>query len=97
MVIVAGHITVDPKERDAYLAGSAQIVEKARRGAGCLDTAIGADLIDPGRINLFERWESQSALDTFRRTGDTGNIELPKTLSVSVEEYDIATVRPLFG
>jgi quinol monooxygenase YgiN len=44
------------------------IVERARKAAGCLDVAIAADPIDPGRVNIFERWESQAALETFRRS-----------------------------
>ena len=64
MVIVAGHITVDPAQRESYLADSVSVVERARATAGCLDCAISADLIDPGRVNLFERWESQKALET---------------------------------
>jgi hypothetical protein len=51
MVIVAGHITVDPEQRESYLAGSMSGVEKARRADGCLDFAITADLLDPGRVN----------------------------------------------
>jgi hypothetical protein len=31
MVIVAGHITVDPEQRESYLAGCMSVVEKARR------------------------------------------------------------------
>ena len=97
MVIVAGHFTVDPQQREAYLAGSVSIIEKARAAAGCLDVSSGADLIDPSRINLFERWESRTALDIFRRTGGTGNEQLPEMLSISIEEYDIANVRALFS
>jgi quinol monooxygenase YgiN len=62
LVIVAGHITVDRERRESYLAGSMSVVEKARRADGCLDFAITADLLDPGRVNLFERWESQAAV-----------------------------------
>ena len=61
MVIVAGHITVEPQQRESYLAGCVRIVEQARRAVGCLDVAICADLVDPGRVNIFERWESQAA------------------------------------
>jgi hypothetical protein len=53
MVIVAGHINVEPQQREAYLAGCVSVVEQARRAVGCLDFAITADLIDPGRINIF--------------------------------------------
>jgi quinol monooxygenase YgiN len=96
MVIVAGHITVEPQQRESYLAGCVSIVEQARRAAGCLDVAITADLIDPGRVNIFERWESQAALETFRSSGPSDDQSAAR-LSVSVAEYDIADVRPLFG
>jgi quinol monooxygenase YgiN len=96
MVIVAGHITVDPEQRESYLAGCMSVVQKARRADGCLDFAITADLIDPGRVNIFERWESQPAVKTFRRNGPR-NKQRTAMLSVSVAEYDIADVRPLFG
>jgi quinol monooxygenase YgiN len=63
MVIVAGHITVDPEQRESYLAGCMRVVEKGRRADGCVDFAITADLLDPGRVNIFERWESQAAVE----------------------------------
>ena len=96
MVIVAGHITVEPQQRESYLAGCVSVVEQARRAAGCLDFAITADLLDPGRINIFERWESQAAVETFRSSGPS-NEQGAAMLSASVAEYDIADVRPLFG
>jgi quinol monooxygenase YgiN len=61
MIIVAGHITVEPRQRESYLAGCVSIVEQGRETAGCLDFAITADLIDQGRVNIFERWESRAA------------------------------------
>jgi quinol monooxygenase YgiN len=94
MVIVAGHITVDPEQRESYLAGCMRVVEKARRAAGCLEFAITADLLDPGRVNLFERWESQAAVEAFRGSGP-GNKRGAAMLSASVAEYDIADARPL--
>jgi quinol monooxygenase YgiN len=96
MVIVAGHITVDPEQRESYLAGCMSVVEEARRAAGCLDFAITADLLDPGRVNLFERWETQAAVETFRRSAPR-NKQGTATRSVSVAESHIADVRPVFG
>ena len=46
MVIVARHITVDPEQRESYLAGSMSVVERLARADGCLDFAITADLLD---------------------------------------------------
>ncbi|GAA4283786.1 antibiotic biosynthesis monooxygenase [Brevibacterium daeguense] len=96
MIIVAGHITVAPEEREDYLASCVNIVEQARNASGCLDMSISADLVDPARINIFERWESQAELDAFR-TGGPAPEQRAAMLSVSVEEYDVAEARSLFG
>jgi quinol monooxygenase YgiN len=90
VVIVAGHITVEPQQqRESYLARCVRIVEQARRAVGCLDVAICADLVDPGRVNIFERWESQAALETSRSSGPDTEQRLAM-LTVPVHEYDIA-------
>ena len=94
MVIVAGHITVDPAERDAYLAGCVTVVEQARAAEGCLDFAIGPDLVDPGRITILERWASQEAVEAFRGSGPSDG-QGAAMLSASVAEYDVAGVRNL--
>ena len=73
-----------------------RIVEQARRAAGHLDVAICADLVDPGRGNLVERWESQAALETLRSSGPDTQ-QRPAMRTVSVQAYDIADVRPAFG
>jgi len=96
MVIVAGHITVEPQQRESYLAGCVRIVEQARRADGSLDVLICADLVDPGRVNIFPRWESQAALETFRNNSpDTERRRA--MLTVSVQEYGIADMRAVFG
>jgi quinol monooxygenase YgiN len=96
MVIVAGHITVEPEQRESYLAGCVSVVEQARRAPGCLDFAISADLIDTGRVNIFERWESQAAVEAFRGTGP-GDEQGAAMLTASVAEYDVADERSLSG
>jgi quinol monooxygenase YgiN len=95
MVIVAGHVTVEPQQREAYLVGCVSIVKRARSLAGCLDFAITADLIDPGRVNIFERWESQAALESARSSAPPFE-QAAAMLSASVADYDIADVRPFF-
>ncbi|MDF2828576.1 MAG: hypothetical protein K0R01_1859 [Mycobacterium sp.] len=94
-VIVSGHLTVAPEARADYLQGCADVVRGARAAPGCLDFAIGADLIEPGRINVFERWDSRAAVETFRGSGpsDEQNAAL---LGASVAEYEVSeTARPL--
>lgn len=92
MVIVAGCITVEPEQRAGYLAGCADVVRQAREAAGCLDFAISADLLDAGRINIFERWESQAAVDAFRGAGPSEEQSVAM-LTASVAEYDVSDAR----
>lgn len=94
MVIVAGHIVVDPNRRDSYLAGCVSVVEQARRAPGCLDFAITADLVDAGRINVFERWESPAAVAAFRGDGPSDE-QTAEMRAAEVAEYDVADVRSL--
>jgi quinol monooxygenase YgiN len=92
VVIVAGHLIVE--ERDAYLAGCVDVVRQARAAPGCLDFAISADPLDPRRINLFERWESQAAVETFRGGGPSDE-QGAAIVSASVAEYDVSAERTL--
>lgn len=86
MIIVAGRIHVDPNERLAYLAGCRPVIEQARAAPGCLDYHLSADPIEPDRINVFERWESAEALQSFRGGGPTEDQRAAIT-HAAVEEY----------
>ena len=94
MVIVAGHLIVDPEQRESYLADCVSVVEEARKAPGCLDFTIAADLVDPGRIDVFEHWESQADVEAFRGSGPSEE-QGAAMLSASVAEYDVASVRSL--
>ena len=88
MIIVAGALSVDPDGRDAYLEGCVSVVEAARRAQGCLNFALSADLLEPGRINVYERWSSDGDLQRFRGSGpDAG--QLAELLEVRVTEYAV--------
>jgi quinol monooxygenase YgiN len=94
VVIVAGHIVVNPEERDDYLAGCVDVVRQARRAPGCLDFALSADLLEPGRVNIFERWESAAAVEAFRGSGPSDE-QGAAIRTASVAEYDISDERSL--
>lgn len=94
MVIVAGHIVVDPEQRESYLATCINVVEQARAAPGCLDFAISSDLVQPSRINIFERWESRAAVKAFRGSGPSDE-QNTAMLSASVAEYNVDGVRSL--
>jgi quinol monooxygenase YgiN len=94
MMIVAGHICVEPLQRESYLTVCMDVVRQARQTLGCLDFTISADLLDPSRIDVFERWESQAAVDAFRGSGPSDE-QQGVIMSASVSEYDVGGQRQL--
>jgi quinol monooxygenase YgiN len=94
VVIVAGHIVVDPSQRENYLSGCVEVVRQARRAPGCLDFSLSADLVEPGRVNIFERWESQAAVEAFRGSGPSDE-QGAAIVSAAVAEYDVGGQRSL--
>jgi quinol monooxygenase YgiN len=94
MVIVAGHLVLDPRQRETYLEGCRDVVDQARRAPGCLDFAVTADLLDSSRVDIFERWESQAAVDAFRGSGPSDELT-SAVISATVVEYDVTGERRL--
>ena len=68
-IIVSGTLHVDPAQRAAYLEARVPILEHARQAPGCLDFSLSADLLDPSRINVYERWRSREDLLAYRGGG----------------------------
>ncbi len=62
MIIIAGTVDVDPARRDAALEAGCPHMQATRAQKGCIDYVWSADLLVPGRIYVYERWESQEAL-----------------------------------
>ncbi|SCF41738.1 Quinol monooxygenase YgiN [Micromonospora purpureochromogenes] len=91
MLIVAGSLYVDPAGRDAYLASCAEVVRQARSAPGCVDFAISADLVEPGRINVYERWDSDDQLLAFRGSGPAEE-QVAAILGAEVHRYRISGV-----
>jgi quinol monooxygenase YgiN len=69
MIVVAGHLRVDPAARAEFLERTRGSIALARAAPGCLDFALSADLLDAGRVNVFERWVDRAALEAFRGSG----------------------------
>jgi quinol monooxygenase YgiN len=92
VLIIAGSLMVDPADRERYLAANADVVELARGSAGCLDFVQAADPIDAGRINVFERWDSEENLLAFRGAGQPAG-DSPPIRSAQVSRYVISAVQ----
>ena len=86
MIIVSGTLHVDPAQRDAFLGARAAILEHARAAPGCLDFSLSPDLLDAGRVNVYERWRSHEDLLAYR--GGDGP-ELDETIPVTAADVQL--------
>ncbi len=94
MIIVAGWLEVAPGDRDRYLAAVSDVARLARAAAGCLDFVQVADPLEPGRIVVYERWETDADVERFRTSGDPDapEPETPDVLAAEVRRYRISSV-----
>jgi quinol monooxygenase YgiN len=90
MIIVSGWLRVDADDRSGYLASCVPIIEAARAAPGCIDFHLCPDPIEPERINVFEQWESATAVESFRGSGpDAGH--QASIVDAHVEQHEIAS------
>jgi quinol monooxygenase YgiN len=99
VIIIAGWLRVAAGDRDAYLAAVSDVARLARLAPGCLDFVQAADPLDPERITIYERWESDADLDRFRASGgpeqpepDVAEPAVPPLLDAEVRRYRISSV-----
>jgi quinol monooxygenase YgiN len=98
MLIVAGYMDVEPAARDEFLAGMVAGMTTSRAEPGCLDYVLSPDPIDPGRVRLFERWESKEALGVHlakiaeRQAGASGPSPVK---AVEILQYEIGATGPI--
>ena len=91
MIIIAGSLRVAAHDRSRYLDAVADVALLARRATGCLDFVQAADPIDPERINVFERWDTDDDVHRFRASGGP-ELVLPPLVSADVQKYRVASV-----
>jgi len=97
MLIVAGYFDVDPGRRAEFIEERVESIRTSRGEDGCIAYAFSPDPLEPGRVLLFERWETKEALaahlaglqSTPRPPSD---IEI---LGVEVLQYEISAVGPI--
>ncbi len=92
MIIVAGTFEVDPAERDAFLLSREEGMRRSRAEPGCIAYVFSADPIEPGRVVLFERWESKDALRTHLAGIAAAGPQPPGVpiRSAEVQQYEIS-------
>ena len=96
MVIVSGFLDVAPGEREAYLNGCIDVMRAARSAPGCVAFCLSADMIDPGRISVFEQWATVADAEAFRGSGPSDE-QHATIVGGTIEQHEIASTISLFG
>jgi quinol monooxygenase YgiN len=98
MLIVAGEFRVEPEHREEFLRRREELMRSSRAEAGCIDYVFSPDPLEPGRVVLFERWESDEALAghlrALRERPPSSEPEIP-VLRREVVRYEVAASAPL--
>ncbi len=94
MVIIAGKLYVPAELRDAWVEEHRDVIGRARSMPGCVDLYITADPLEPGRVNMYECWETEQQLDAWRAIADPP--ARPAEFSGDVHMYEISSVGPPF-
>ncbi len=97
IVIVQGIFSVDPNERDEFVAASVEGTRASRQEEGCLEYVIAADPLDPERVVVSERWESMEHLEAHLARLQSGASDGPRPTprSVEITLFEVATSRSL--
>jgi quinol monooxygenase YgiN len=99
-IIISGTVDLPPEKLDAALAAAKPLIEGALTEPGCLDYDWCPDPLHPGRLRVFERWESEAALayhfenEWYLRMRDTlGSFGL---LGASTAKYRVDLTEPVY-
>lgn len=99
MLVVAGHVTIDPAKREEAIEAARAVMAETRKEPGCRSYVLAADLEDPGRFVIFEEWESAEALRAHFGTPHMAAFQEAMggfgVRDMQVQRYDVASAGPL--
>jgi quinol monooxygenase YgiN len=100
VIIISGTVDVDPEQREAALSAAETHMAATRKLEGCLDYVWSADPLVPGRIYVYERWQSREQLEVhfasphFPAMRDT--IAAHGICGLDVAKYRISLSEPVY-
>jgi quinol monooxygenase YgiN len=99
MLVIAGTISIDPAKRDKAAEAATWMMTETHKEPGNLAYSFSGDFADPGLIYIFEKWESQEALDAHFAAPHMAKFQEMMggfgVRNVSVEKFEIASVGPV--
>ena len=99
MLVIAGHIRLDPSKREAAIAAAKVLMQATRKEEGCAAYVFSADFEDEGIFRIFEQLESQEALDAHFEAPHMADFQKAVPgfgiKEMSVQRYEVSSVGPL--
>lgn len=100
MLIVAGSLKIDPAKLDEARAAALDVMAETHQEPGNIDYVFTQSLDAPGTIHIFEKWESQEALDAHFKTPHMAAFQAKiadfGVKDMSVRKYAIASEGSVF-
>ncbi len=100
-VVISGEVDLAPEKRAEALLGAQPHIEAALAEKGCCHYAWTASPTNPGRIHVFEEWDSQEDLAVhlagapyFAMLGHLGGFGI---LGAVTRKYRVDLVEPVYG
>jgi len=99
MLVIAGHIRLDPAKREAVIAAARDVMRDTRREAGCISYTLSSDVEDLGLFHIFEEWESAEALGAHFKAPHMARFQAAAAgfgiKEMKLQRYEVASVAPM--
>jgi quinol monooxygenase YgiN len=99
MLVIAGRITLDPKNQEKAIEAAVEMMKETRKEPGCKSYVFSAELGEPGAFRLFEEWESEEALRAHFEAPHMKRFQAAMgafgVTGMSVQKYQISSVGPI--
>lgn len=99
MLVIAGTIRLDPAKQEEATAAAVEMMKETHEEEGNIEYVFSSDLSEPGLFYIFEKWESEDALDFHFKSphmaafqGKMGGFGIQ---DMKVEKFEIASVGPV--
>jgi quinol monooxygenase YgiN len=100
MVIIAGTVDVEIDNRDAALEAAKPHMKATRAQKGCMDYVWSPDSLVPGRIYVFERWETEEDLKLHFKGEHYWNMRTTinsyTLLDIDMHKYRMDVMEPVY-
>jgi quinol monooxygenase YgiN len=100
-IVIAGEVDFPPENRAAALEGAKELIAMALAESGCRHYAWSADPHLPGRVHVFEEWDSaeelQAHLEGPAYQGMLAHLGGYSILNADTRKYRCDLAEPVYG